>query len=143
MEDDSAPLVARAGPLFSLSLAPPAGGALASAALSRGRAAGFLASRSQQRGSPLAAPAPLLSAANAPLLALTAVYSFFAAALLSVASPFLPQELERVGASEALVGAVFAAYPLLNLALSPLCPAVVRRIGRCARPFVLPSQHGF
>jgi hypothetical protein len=129
MEDDFAPLVARAGPLFSL--APPAGGALASAALSRGRAAGFLASRNQQaRGSPLAQPAPLLSAANAPLLALTAVYSFFAAALLSVASPFLPQELERVGASEALVGAVFAAYPLLNLALSPLCPAVVRRIGR-------------
>lgn len=138
-EDACAPLVARPGPLWSL--APPSGGALETAALSHGRSAAWLASRAASAAPPRAdAPPPLLSGANAPLLALLMVYSFFGAALVSVASPLLPTELGRVGASAALVGAVFAAYPLLNLALSPLCPPVVRRLGRCAPELRLRSS---
>jgi MFS family permease len=69
---------------------------------------------------------------NAALLALVCVYSFFAASLISVASPFLPQGLLSVGASEALIGAVFAAYPAMNLVLSPLCTPACAKLGRCA-----------
>jgi hypothetical protein len=131
--EDEAPLRAVPGPLFTVGWRSSR--LLSAAALAHGRPAAWLAAARAE-----AAPAAgaLLSARNAPLLALVCVYSFFAAALISVASPFLPQELGAVGASPALVGLVFAAYPLTNLLLSPACTPACQRLGRCARtrPFL-------
>lgn len=67
---------------------------------------------------------------NAGLLGLLCIYSFFAAALISAPSPFLPQELRKAGASPAMVGVVFAAYPITNLLVSPACSMACRRFGR-------------
>jgi hypothetical protein len=140
MDVPDAPLVARPGPLWSMSM--PAS-ARYSVAQARGRglprlgasAAAVLGGDGSLEGScgPAAhGSAHVFTWRNSTLLALVCCYSFFAAALISVASPFLPQGLLAVGASDATVGLVFASYPAMNLVLSPFCTPACAKLGRCA-----------
>lgn len=120
--EDAGPLVARPGPLWSV------GTLRESAARAHGRSLASFAGC----GAPPPLHPPLFRRVNAALLALLCLYSLFGAALVSVASPFLPLQMLAIGARPALVGAVFAAYPLANLLLSPFCAAVCAKLGRCA-----------
>lgn len=151
MDVPDAPLVARPGPLWSMSM--PAS-ARYSVAQARGRGlprlgaavAGGLGEECLEGScGPATHPggARVFTWGNSSLLALVCCYSFFAAALISIASPFLPQGLLAVGASETLVGLIFASYPAMNLVLSPFCTPACAKLGRRVPPGgagLLPSR---
>ena len=105
----------------------------------------FLEEQEDEPGLPEITESIVFRRENLPLLALVLLYSFFAAALISIASPFLPTALADVGippkkagapvggdeeSSSLLVGLIFSVYPLANLLLAPVCTPICQRYGR-------------
>jgi MFS family permease len=53
--------------------------------------------------------------------------------LVSVVAPFFPTEAKRLtGASNGVIGVIFAVFPLTNLAVCPVINFAIRTVGRKA-----------
>jgi len=77
----------------------------------------------------------LFTRANLPTLLCFFWFVFASAAFMSIITPFLPLELADCGANSAIVGVIFAAYPLANLASVPVATRFCSILGR-SRAFV-------
>ena len=81
----------------------------------------------------------LFTRENGPTLAAFFLFVFSSGTFMSVLTPFLPLELAKCGANSALVGAIFAAYPLANFVAVPVSTRLCKTLGR-SKAFITGSM---
>ena len=78
----------------------------------------------------------LFTKESLPTLAAFFLFVFSSAAFMSIITPFLPLVLADAGANSAIVGLIFAVYPLANLCAVPLSTRLCTLLGR-SKAFVM------